>query len=142
MRRSFKRTSASRQIEEPAVNLTPLIDVVFVILIMFILVAPLLDLDRIELAEAPAERTANNVEVHETSPIAIHVDKDNSIRFNDQKVSSEQLGNLLKLAKQRHPEARPQLFHDKRAQFGTYQVVKNAVEQAGFETMDVILKPG
>lgn len=48
------RISFSRQptFEEPTVNLTPLIDVVFVILIMFIVIAPLLDLDRIELAQA------------------------------------------------------------------------------------------
>lgn len=142
MSRSFKRVMSGRPMEEPTVNLTPLIDVVFVILIMFILVAPLLDLDRIDLADAPVDRTTNYIEVHETSPIAIHVDKDNAIRFNDRKVNSEELIGLLKLAKQQHPGARPQLFHDRRGHFGTYQTVKNALEQAGFETMDVILKPG
>ena len=45
MSRRFFKQSDSRAIEEPTVNLTPLIDVVFVILIMFIVVAPLLELE-------------------------------------------------------------------------------------------------
>ena len=39
------------------------------------------------------------------------------------------------------PEARPQVFHDKKAEFGTYQAVKNAAEEAGFSHIDIILKP-
>lgn len=138
----FGRQSASyRTVEEPAVNLTPLIDVVFVILIMFILVAPLLEIDRVELAFAPEEHSEESLAAQESSPIAIHVHKDNSVWLNSQKVKVEQLGSLLKQAKKKYPQARPQVFHDKRAQFGTYQAVKNAAEQAGFQTMDIILKP-
>ncbi|MBM3184115.1 MAG: hypothetical protein FJZ64_02270, partial [Chlamydiae bacterium] len=36
--------------EEPLVNLTPLIDVVFVVLISFMLIAPILDIDSLTLA--------------------------------------------------------------------------------------------
>ena len=38
--------------EEPLINLTPLIDVVFVVLIMFIVIAPMLEVERVELASA------------------------------------------------------------------------------------------
>lgn len=129
------------QIEEPTVNLTPLIDVVFVILIMFILVAPLLELDRVELADAPQGHQESSIAVQESSPITLHVNRDNSILFNNKKVTVEQLPALLKKAKQQYPKARPQLFHDKRAYFGTYQNVKNAVEEAGYTQLDIILKP-
>jgi biopolymer transport protein ExbD len=129
------------QIEEPPVNLTPLIDVVFVILIMFILVAPLLELDRVELAEASSIRNEKNVAVQESSPISLHVNRDNSILYNNQKVTLQQLPALLKQARKRYPKVRPQLFHDKRAYFGTYQSVKNVVEEAGFAELDIILKP-
>ena len=128
--------------EEPVVNLTALIDVVFVILIMFILVAPLLELDRIELAQAPTTPSAHVVSVQEKGPLSIHVHRDNSIWYNQDKVSVELLAKKLRTAKSQHPDARPQLFHDKQAHFGTYQSVKNAVEDAGFEQMDIILKPG
>jgi biopolymer transport protein ExbD len=126
------RISFSRQstFEEPAVNLTPLIDVVFVILIMFIVIAPLLELDHIELAEGPTA-SATNQSIQESSPITIHVRQDNSIKFNDRVVTVAELSMLLKQAKQQYPQVTPQVFHDRNAHFGTYQTVKNAVEEAG-----------
>jgi biopolymer transport protein ExbD len=130
-----------RYIEEPAVNLTPLIDVVFVILIMFILVAPLLELDRVELAQASVRPASGEVSVQESGPIAIHVEKDNTIIFNHRPVSAAQLETLLKQAKKEYPEARPQVFHDYRGHFGVYQTIKNAAEMAGYEQIDIILKP-
>lgn len=141
MARLSRRALLRKQIEEPTVNLTPLIDVVFVILIMFIVVAPLLELDRVELADAAIDPLDGSVAVQESSPISIHVHKDNSIWFNNQKVTVEQLIPLLKESKVRYPLAKPQLFHDKQAHFGTYQSIKNAAEAAGFQQMDVILKP-
>ena len=52
-----------------------------------------------------------------------------------------QLVDYLKQAKKRYPQAKPQIFHDKKAHFGTYQAIKNAAEAAGFQQMDIILKP-
>lgn len=127
--------------EEPTVNLTPLIDVVFVILIMFIVIAPLLELDRIELAEAPTAMIKTASSVQESSPIMVHVHQDNTIWFNNQLVAPKDLVALLKEAKARYPQAHPQIFHDKKAHFGTYQSVKNSAEEAGFSHIDIILKP-
>ncbi len=126
--------------EEPLINLTPLIDVVFVILIMFIVMAPLLDIDQIELASALPSSKKDSPQV-QNSPITIRVSENNTITFNSKEISLVQLPQMLKKAKQKHPQARPQLFHDKRAQFGTYQAIKNAVESVGYEQMDVILNP-
>jgi len=128
-------------IEEPPINMTPLIDVVFVILIMFIVIAPLLEVDRIELAGGRSEQKEIS-SIQDLNPIAIHVYPDNSIKLNDQKVLLPRLKSLLTTAKRTYPGARPQVFHDKRATFGTYQSVKNAVEGAGFEEMDIVLLPG
>lgn len=126
--------------EEPQVNLTPLIDVVFVILIMFIVIAPLLDMDKIELAEVSSQqREVGNVQ--ETSPVTVYVYKDNTIWLNGEKLNHEQLIYQLQQLIVRYPKTVPQLFHDKEAFFGTYQFVKSAMEAAGFEQMDVILKP-
>jgi biopolymer transport protein ExbD len=128
-------------LEEPTINLTPLIDVVFVILIMFMVIAPLLELDQVELASGPAGSTSVT-SVQDQSPIAIYVQSDNQIRYQQQIVTPKQLTALLMAARQRHPRATPQVYHDKKALFGTYQAVKNGVEAAGFERMDVILNPG
>lgn len=138
----MRRHPLLTDIEEPTINLTPLIDVVFVILIMFILVAPLLELDRVELASAPSNPSEHVTSVHEKGPLSIHVHRDNTIWLNQQKMSIEELALRLRKEKQLHPNERPQLFHDKQAFFGTYQSVKNAIEDAGFEQVDVILKPG
>lgn len=141
MRRSL-RAAGKKHIEEPTVNLTPLIDVVFVILIMFILVAPLLELDRIELADATEEPINGSITAQEASPITIHVRRDNTISFNEQPAALDQLPTLFRQAKRNYPNARPQLFHDRRGHFGIYQAVKNAAEGAGFQQMDIILRPG
>lgn len=141
MTRSRISFSGHSPFEEPTVNLTPLIDVVFVILIMFIVIAPLLELDRVELADAPIAMLSSASSVQESSPITIHVHQDNSIWFNNQIISPKELVPLLKQAKTKYPQAHPQIFHDKKAQFGTYQSVKNAAEEAGFSHIDIILKP-
>lgn len=135
-----RRVFRTKEIEEPTVNLTPLIDVVFVVLIMFIVVAPLLEMDVVKLADASPY--SNDVAaIQEKSPVAIHVRKDNSIWFQGERVTVDRLLARLKSARSHYPNIRPQLFHDKEAQFGTYQSVKNAVEAAGWREMDVILKP-
>ncbi|HEV8052197.1 MAG TPA: biopolymer transporter ExbD [Parachlamydiaceae bacterium] len=140
-RRPF-RLSSSQAIEEPTVNLTPLIDVVFVILIAFIVIAPLLELDHVELANAAiASQDDQSISVQETSPISIHVKQDNTVALNGQLVALGELPHSLAILKERYPNAKPQLFHDRKAHFGTYQTIKNAAESAGFQQMDVILKP-
>ena len=128
-------------LEETEVNLTPLIDVVFVVLIMFIIVAPLLELERIQLAKGPAHELKETASVQEMSSVHIHVREDNSILLNGKALFLEQLREHLKRSYRTSPKATPQLYHDKRATFGTYQDVKNAVEEAGFEELEIILKP-
>lgn len=139
-RRLFRKGSVDEG-EEPAVNLTPLIDVVFVILIMFIVVAPMLELENIELAAASASPQATHALTKEQSPVNIQVFADDKIQINKMQVSPERLGDLLLEAKKLYPTVIPQLYYDKRATFGTYQTVKNAVEFAGFEELDLVLQP-
>jgi biopolymer transport protein ExbD len=106
---------------------------------MFILVAPLLEIDQINLAEAPSQESTSHIE--DKSPVTIHVRSDNTILINQRTVTTKQLQEVLNTAHRQFPNANPQLFHDSTAPFGTYQSIKNAVETAGFEQLDVILKP-
>ena len=141
MTRRYSSQAINRSVEEPTINLTPLIDVVFVILIAFIVIARLLELDRIELADAPIASSNKEISVQETSPIALHVRQDNTVTLNGVVIPLSQLSGRLRELKKQYPAARPQLFHDRRAHFGTYQSVKNAAEAAGFQQMDIILQP-
>ncbi len=120
------------------IDLTPLIDVVFVVLIMFILVAPMLELDKIKLATAP---NREQIETTTMGSLSIHVQEDNTVLINKREVNVEQLPRILKALYQRDPKLNPQLFQDRKAHFGTYQIVKNAVEEAGYEELDVVLEP-
>lgn len=127
--------------DEGSINLTPLIDVVFVVLIMFIIIAPMLELDRIQLASASHKENKEMAFVQENSAVSIRVHEDDSIWFGQKHVLLPELLTLLKRAKVEHPMQIPQLFHDKKAHFGTYQNVKNAIELAGYEQLDIILQP-
>ena len=133
---SFKN---NHPIEEPQINLTALIDIVFVVLIIFILIAPLLELDRVQLADAPKLNQPNSVT--EASPITLQVQRDNTIWLNTQPTRIEALKDRLVDLRKHLPSARPQLFQDKKAEFGTYQSVKNALEEAGFSEVDIVLNP-
>lgn len=128
--------------EEPNVNLTPLIDVVFVILIMFIIIAPLLEIENIKLAGSSANPKDFKEISKELGPISIQVHSDNTIRFNQTPVSLIRLKDLLIEAKKNYPEAIPRLLQDKASPFGTYQSIKNILEEVGFQEMDVILQSG
>lgn len=126
--------------DEPLVNLTPLIDVVFVILISFMLIAPILDVDSVTLAPSgPASKKESST--LQNSPLAISIRADNSIWLQGQRVSLENLEKRLLLEKKRRPAETPQMIPDARSHFETYCQVKNILEACGFEQMDIVLRP-
>ncbi|NGX39769.1 MAG: Biopolymer transport protein ExbD [Chlamydiae bacterium] len=127
--------------EQGGVNLTPLIDVVFVVLILFILIAPMLEIDKIQLAGAPNREESEKVVVSEENLLVIHVRKDNAILINKRVIKKENLSPILSALYTKNPKLIPQLFQDREALFGTYQIVKNAVEEAGYKQLDVVLDP-
>jgi biopolymer transport protein ExbD len=133
-----RRSSETPQ--EPLINITPLIDVVFVVLIAFIVIAPLLEQDRVALSSGGAP-SHSPIHFQDASSIQIHVYQDNSVSVNQEKVSMLELPRVLRQIKKQFPKARPQLFHDKKAYFGTYQQVKNTLEVCGFQEMDIVLSP-
>lgn len=133
-----KRSPASY--EEANMNLTPLIDVIFVILVMFMIVAPMLNLNQIELSYGKADSSLPSLHA-DKSPIQIHVKNDNSILVNNQRIESNELLDTLKNLKSHFPEAKPLVFHDRKAFFGTYQQLKGSLEESGFDEMQIVLKP-
>lgn len=139
MRKRFRSLPEDDSLDEPLINLTPLIDVVFVVLITFMLIAPVLDIDPVDLALGSSAKKEQTT--FQSSPISIAVHADNSIWIQKQKVTLQQLEARLRDEKKRHPRAIPQVVHDSQAQFGMYQTLKNTLEAVGFEQMDVILKP-
>ena len=141
MRKNF--FSLSREIEEEGfINLTPLIDVVFVVLILFILITPLLKFDRISLAKSPPSSKPSGAAIQKETLIKIQLFKDNTFWINQVRVFTQDLCSTLKASRERQTlPLIPQIYIDKEASFGSYQTLKNALEVAGFEQVDLILRP-
>lgn len=137
MRRRSWSTLEEEKEEEPLLNLTPLLDVVFVMLIIFLLLAPLLSMDSIDLATGSPTSTKSAKE----SSLCLALHKDQSISLQGKKIALHDLAALLKVEKSRYPQAVPQVMIDKNSPFGLYQDVKNVLECCGFEQMDVLLQP-
>jgi biopolymer transport protein ExbD len=122
--------------EEPLINLTPLIDVVFVLLITFMLLAPILHVDHVDLAQSGSFAQKNQ----EGSSFAIVLRKDNTIWVNGSLVEMPLLKSLMQSQKKRFPDLCPQMLADKSCHFGLYQDVKNMLEECGFQALDVVLQ--
>jgi biopolymer transport protein ExbD len=125
-----------RFLDDSLINLTPLIDVIFVVLIAFIIIAPLLESENIDLAQSGKKTIKKMSQSH----IKIYVKKDNSIWIDNKRVNVKTLKRILSEKKRIFPKDKIQLYHDKKAFFGTYYDVKNIAEKSGFERLDVILK--
>lgn len=141
MQRKWRlRSPEEESLEEPLINLTPLLDVVFVVLIAFMLIAPVLDIEHVDLA-ASGPASKKEPMSAQNRPLAITVRADNTIWFQGQKMQFAELEKRLREEKRRRPLETPQIIPDKQAPFGTYQEVKNILERCGFEQMEIILKP-
>jgi len=127
--------------EETQINLTPLIDVVFVILILFMVLAPILDVESVTLAPAPEIEIDSLSQLETQGKLVLHLSAQNEITLNHHSISFEQLKPLLKAAATRFPEEVVQFFPDEKASFGEFQKVKNSLAEAGFHHVDIALKP-
>lgn len=136
MRKRSKKTAGA---DEPVINITPLIDVVFVILIAFIIIAPLLQKEGVDLAQAGHSST----QLVEPAPIdlQIRVMRDDTIMVQGRPVKKEAFASTLIFLRGRYPKKSPQIFFDKKSSFGTYHFVKDALENSGFNEMEIVLAP-
>ncbi|SYX09433.1 biopolymer transport protein ExbD,protein TolR,Biopolymer transport protein ExbD/TolR [Chlamydia poikilotherma] len=134
----MKRIIVEDTEEDPNVNLTPLIDIVFVILMAFMIAMPLIRLDSIALAPGTKEHKVLGKD--DELPITIKVLADNTITLNDQVLSLMELKTQLTLLYQRYPNRVPLLLQDGDTPFRLYQEVKTTIESAGFHELHIALK--
>ena len=135
MRNRIKR----EVVDEPVINITPLIDVVFVILIAFIIIAPLLQKEDVELAQAGHSST--QLVAAAPTELQIRVTRSDAIFIQGKEVAKTQVIPLLEKLRTRFPTKNPQVFFDKKSSFGTYHFLKDALETSGFSDMEVVVAP-
>ena len=126
--------------EHPELNMTPLLDVLFVLLILFILVAPLLQIDRVQLVSAVEEaKTLKTANFQTKSELMIEVDKNNQVFVNSKNVKISELKSYIETLKIQKQTV-PILLQDKKSEFGTYETIKQTLESLDFKQLDIILK--
>ena len=132
------RELLNESIEEEGLNLTPLIDVVFVVLVTFILVAPFLAVEKIDLTTTTQKLSTTKAE---PKAIAITLAPQNQLLVDGNPLKLEQLSSYLKVVYQNTPDASIQIFPDENSKFGMFQMVKDQLASAGFKQVEVVLRP-
>ncbi|KRG44575.1 biopolymer transporter ExbD [Stenotrophomonas pictorum JCM 9942] len=95
------------------INVTPLVDVMLVLLIIFIITAPLMSHKvKVELPEANLVINPDDAEKR-PSPITVAVKEDGSLYWNDEEVSKETLESRFATAAQQTPQPPLNLRGDK-----------------------------
>ncbi|WP_075256844.1 ExbD/TolR family protein [Herbaspirillum camelliae] len=119
------------------INVTPMVDVMLVLLVIFIITAPMfthalkLDLPTAQSAPAP--------EKPET--ITLGIDAAGKLYWNDQPVSSAELDARLAAAAGKQPQPELQLRADKSTRYQTIAEVMSAAQGAGLSKLGFVTDP-
>ena len=120
------------------INITPLVDVVLVLLLIFMLTAPVLQ-SGVDVA-IPKTRTVSQLtEVR----MVVTIDKDQNVFLQDKPVNVNQLPTLLRNATASAKPAQRIIYlrADERVPFGAFASVMDAVKQAGITNISIVTRP-
>lgn len=129
-----RRRRRNRPVSE--INVTPLVDVMLVLLIVFMVSAPLLTVGvPIDLPNSRAKPMEGD-----TQPITINIKADGSIVINsDTQVTPDELVTKLQaIAKTGDEEQRIFVRGDKAADYGTIMSVMGRLNEAGFRHIGLV----
>ena len=120
---------------QSAINVTPLVDVVLVLLIIFMVVAPAMrpgpEIDLPDTAKPP-EQAADE------DRILVTIDERGELWIDEKRVPSEHFGEGLRAAADAEPDNKVVIRGDAKLRFGEVRQTMLAVEQAGFEGVGLI----
>ncbi len=119
------------------INITPLVDVVLVLLLIFMLTAPVLQ-SGIDVA-IPKTRTVNQVS---DERMVVTIDREQNVFLQDKPVSINDLTARLRTTGKGDPAHRViYLRADERVPFGAFASVMDAVKQAGITNISIVTRP-
>ena len=133
---AFTNAGGRTQSSLADINITPLVDVVLVLLVIFMLTAPVLQ-SGIEVA-VPKTRTVR--EATEQREV-LTIDRDQRVFLGDQPINLNDIPARL-----RRPNTDPahQIIYlraDERVPFGAFASVMDAVKQAGITNISIVTQP-
>ncbi|MGB0749181.1 MAG: protein TolR [Magnetospiraceae bacterium] len=124
--RGLRRRSGYRPMAE--INVTPMVDVMLVLLVIFMVTAPLLTVGvRVDLPKTSAGPVSGSDE-----PVAITVRQDGGVFIQDTEIELAGLANKLRAVTQNNPEVRIFVRGDKAVDYGRVMQVMGAINAAGY----------
>ncbi|MDH5527100.1 MAG: biopolymer transporter ExbD [Nitrospirota bacterium] len=118
------------------INVVPLVDVVLVLLIIFMITAPLLyrGID----IELPASEINT---IKPTERVVVTVEKDGKVFVDKQRVPPHTLVPFFRSLAQEKPEAAVYLRADQGVPYGVVVTVMDAIKQAGISQLGMVTEP-
>ena len=120
-----------------AINITPLVDVVLVLLIIFMVMAP--NMRKGPDVDLP-DTTKPSEQGDERGKILVTIDEYGKLWIDDQEVAPEQFGEGLRAAVGDKPDPKVVIRGDSRLNFQAVRQAMLAIEQAGFQGVGLIAK--
>jgi biopolymer transport protein ExbD len=119
------------------INVTPLVDVMLVLLVVFIVTAPLLT----QAVHVNLPKTAETAPPEEKAAVYLSVDAQGKIFIDKQEYALQVVENELKTRKAADPELALNLNADDAVQYGIVAKVMSAIERAGVTKLAVLTAP-
>jgi biopolymer transport protein ExbD/biopolymer transport protein TolR len=118
------------------INITPLVDVVLVLLVIFMLTAPVLQ-SGIQV-NVPKTKTVREITEQRT---VVTINKDNEVFLNDKPVNLNDLPNILRSQNTDTTKQVIYLRADEKVAFGAFASVMDAVKQSGITNVSIVTQP-
>ena len=133
---AFTTSAGQTRTSLAEINITPLVDVVLVLLVIFMITAPVLQ-SGIEVS-VPKTRTVKQITEQRQ---VLTIDRDAQVFLGDKLINIHELPDKL-----RQPDTDPTkqviyLRADERVPFGTFATVMDAVKQAGITNISIVTQP-
>jgi len=116
------------------INVTPMVDVMLVLLVIFIIAAPLFT-HSIKL-DLPSAQSAPSPDKPDT--ISLSIDGAGKIYWNNEAVEQAELGNRLAVAARKQPQPELQLRADKSTRYEVIAQVMSAAQTSGMTKMGFV----
>ncbi len=133
---AFTTSSGKTQTSMADINITPLVDVVLVLLVIFMLTAPVLQ-SGIDVA-VPKTKTVKEVTEQRT---VLTINSKSEVFLGDHPVNLNDLPRLLHTPNTDPAHQIIYLRADERVAFGTFASVMDAVKQAGITNISIVTQP-
>ncbi len=120
------------------INVTPMVDVMLVLLIIFMVAAPMLTVGvPVDLPKASAPAIPDD-----KTPIEVTVQKDGVLFVQEKQVDLDGLVPLLNAVTESNPDARIYIRGDTNLAYGDMMQVMGAITLAGFKKVALVALPG